>query len=75
MRTRNDRDGMLSRLGRCVSPDAIAGITGNSIILLTVEAALGPGGASVTLPAAWLALLNEDNKFKDEQVVFFGGSG
>jgi SnoaL-like domain len=43
----------------------------NSLILLTVQAALGPGGATVTLPAARLALLDDDNKIKDEQVVFF----
>lgn len=42
----------------------------NSLIMLTVQAALGPGGATVTLPAA-LALLDEDNKILDEQVVFF----
>jgi hypothetical protein len=43
----------------------------NSLILLTVRAAFGPGGEKVTLPAARLALLDEDNKIKDEQVVFF----
>jgi hypothetical protein len=43
----------------------------NSLIMLTVEATLGPGGSTVTLPAARLALLDEDDKIKDEQVVFF----
>jgi hypothetical protein len=43
----------------------------NSLIMLTVRAALGPDGATVTLPAARLALLDEDDKIKDEQVVFF----
>ena len=43
----------------------------NSLIMLTVRAALGPGGPRVTVPAARLALLDEDNKIKAEQVVFF----
>jgi hypothetical protein len=40
-------------------------------ILLTIQAALGPGCATVTLPAAWLALLDDDDKIKYEQVVSF----
>jgi hypothetical protein len=43
----------------------------NSLILLTVRAALGPGGEKVTLPAARLALFDENQKIKKEQVVFF----
>src|SRR5262249_18995405 len=43
----------------------------NSLIMLTVRAALGPGGPRVTVPAARLALLDEDNRIKAEQVVFF----
>ena len=43
----------------------------NSLILLTVRAAFGPGGPNVTIPAARLALLDENNKIKTEQVVFF----
>jgi SnoaL-like domain len=43
----------------------------NSLILLTVRAALGPDGPQVTIPAARLALLDENNKIKTEQVVFF----
>jgi hypothetical protein len=43
----------------------------NSLIVLTVKATLGPGGPIVTIPAARLALLDEDNKIKAEQVVFF----
>ena len=43
----------------------------NSLIMLTVRAALGPGGPSVTVPAARLALLDADNRIKAEQVVFF----
>jgi hypothetical protein len=43
----------------------------NSLILLTVRAAFGPGGQKVTLPAARLALFDENQKLKEEQVVFF----
>lgn len=43
----------------------------NSLILLTVRAALGPGGEKVTLPAARLALFDENQKLKEEQVIFF----
>jgi hypothetical protein len=50
---------------------AIVGDERNSLILLTVRAAFGPGGAKVTLPAARLALLDENNKIKAERVVFF----
>jgi hypothetical protein len=50
---------------------ATVGDERNSLILLTVQAALGPGAATVTPPAARLALLDDDNKIKDEQVVFF----
>ena len=43
----------------------------NSLILITVKAALGPGGTVITLPAARLALIDEQDKIKAEQVVFF----
>ena len=43
----------------------------NSLILLTVRAAFGPNGQKVTLPAARLALFDENQKLKKEQVVFF----
>jgi hypothetical protein len=43
----------------------------NSLILLTVRVAFGPDGAKVTLPAARLALFDENQKIKKEQVVFF----
>ncbi len=47
----------------------------NALIMVTVQAALGPGGAKVALPAARLYLLDEDEKIKAEQVVFFARSG
>jgi hypothetical protein len=43
----------------------------NSLILLTVRTALGPGGEKVTLSAARLALFDENQQLKKEQVVFF----
>jgi hypothetical protein len=43
----------------------------NSLIMLTVKATLGPDGPSVTVPAARLALLDEHDKIKAEQVIFF----
>jgi hypothetical protein len=43
----------------------------NSLILLTVRATFGPGGQRVTIPAARLALFDESQKLKREQVVFF----
>jgi hypothetical protein len=43
----------------------------NSLILLTVKAAFAPGAPKVTLPAARLAMLDENNKIRSEQVVFF----
>ena len=43
----------------------------NSLILLTVRAAFGPDGEKVTLPAARLALFDENQKLQQEQVIFF----
>jgi SnoaL-like domain len=43
----------------------------NSLILLTVRTALGPDGEKVTLPAARLALFDENQKLQQEQVIFF----
>jgi hypothetical protein len=43
----------------------------NSLILLTVRASFTPGAPKVTLPAARLAQLDDNNKIKEEQVVFF----
>ena len=42
----------------------------NSLILLVVKADF-PGIGKVTLPAARLAMWDENNKLKSEQVVFF----
>jgi hypothetical protein len=41
----------------------------NALLMLTVEADLGAGKA--TLPAARLYLLDENNKIKAEQVIFY----
>jgi hypothetical protein len=41
-----------------------------SLLLLTVRATLGPNGPTVILPAARLAVF-DDNKIKQEQVIFF----
>ena len=43
----------------------------NALLMVTVQAALGPGGAKVTLPAARLYLLDDNGKIQAEQVVFF----
>ena len=43
----------------------------NSLILLTVRTVLGPDGEKVTLPAARLALFDENQKLQQEQVIFF----
>jgi hypothetical protein len=43
----------------------------NSLILLTVRTALGPSGEKVTLPAARLALFDENQQLQQEQVIFF----
>ena len=42
----------------------------NALLLLTVEADFG--GSRMTLPAARLYRLDESNKIKSEQVVFYG---
>jgi len=48
---------------------AAVGDQRNALIMLTVEANFG--GGQVTLPGARLYLLDDDNKIKVEQVVFF----
>ena len=50
---------------------AAVGDDQNSLILLTVKAAFGPGAPKVTIPAARLAQFDENRKLKTEQVVFF----
>ena len=45
----------------------------NALLMLTVEADLGAGKA--TLPAARLYLLDENNKIKTEQVIFYAVPG
>jgi len=44
--------------------------TNPSVRLVTVKTA-GPPMGSVTLPAARLYLLDENNKIKSEQVIFY----
>ena len=43
----------------------------DSLILHTVSVTFAPGGPKVTLPGARLALFDENNQLKAEQVVFF----
>ena len=43
----------------------------NSLLLLTVRATFEPGGEKLTLPAARLALFDENQKLKKEQVAYF----
>jgi hypothetical protein len=43
----------------------------NALLLLTVQTAGGPFGAQMTLPAARLYLLDENDKIEVEQVIFY----
>jgi hypothetical protein len=43
----------------------------NSLILYTVSVTFAPGGPKVSLPGARLALFDEHDQLKAEQVVFF----
>jgi hypothetical protein len=43
----------------------------NALLLLTVQAALGPAVEKAALTAARLYLLDENDKIKVEQVIFF----
>ena len=43
----------------------------NALLLLTMQAAFDPSGAKVSLTAARLYLLEENDKIKAEQVIFF----
>jgi len=50
---------------------AAVGDSQNALVMVTVKAAMGPGGQQVTLPGARLYLLDDSGKIKAEQVVFF----
>ena len=43
----------------------------SALLMVTVKAAFGPGGAPVTVPAARLYQLDENRKIQSEQVIFF----
>jgi SnoaL-like domain len=43
----------------------------NALLTLTVKMAGGPFGAGATAPCARLYLLDENNKIKTEQVIFY----
>jgi hypothetical protein len=49
---------------------ATTGDDRNALVLVTVEADFG--GGKMILPAARLYLLDDDDKIKSEQVIFFG---
>lgn len=71
----NYMDG-LKKFAQAVVPGSLRVIASvgderNALLMLTVTAALGPGRAKVTLPAARIYLLDQDAKIKVEQVVFF----
>jgi hypothetical protein len=51
--------------------NATLGDRHNALLMVTVTAALGPGGAAVTLPGARLYRLDEGDKISAERVVFF----
>ena len=59
----------MTRCARSAGVIASVGDEQNALLMLTVEANLGAG--PVTLPAARLYLLDEDEKFKAEQIIFF----
>jgi hypothetical protein len=43
----------------------------NALLLVTVQATFGPGEAEATLVGGRLYLLDDDDKIKEEQVIFF----
>ena len=68
-------DGLV-KFAQPIEPDsahviASIGDKRNSLILLTVRGAFGPDETKVTLPAARLALWDENEKMTQERVVFF----
>ena len=46
----------------------------HALLLVNVQAEFGPDAPEVTLPGARLYLLDDDDKIKAEQVVFFASS-
>jgi SnoaL-like domain len=50
---------------------ATVGDERNALLLLTVQTAGGPFGPQMTLPAARMYLLDEHDKIKAEQVIFY----
>lgn len=64
----------LTMFAQAVTPGSLriiasVGDKRNALLLTTVEADLGAGKA--TLPGARLYLLDDDNKIKSEQVIFY----
>jgi hypothetical protein len=51
--------------------NATVGDECNALLMVTVQAGFGPGGAPVSLPGARLYLFDDEGKIKVEQVVFF----
>ena len=67
----------LTQFARGVAPGsarviASVGDERNALLMLTVEADLGAGKA--TLPAARLYLLDDDGKIRSEQVIFYAAA-
>ncbi|MBO0888697.1 SRPBCC domain-containing protein [Candidatus Bathyarchaeota archaeon] len=68
-------DGLI-KFAQAVEPGSarIIGSVGdehNALIMLSVKAALGPGGAKLDVPAARLYFLDDNGKIKTEQVIFY----
>jgi hypothetical protein len=54
---------------------AATGDAHNALILVTVRASFGPGAPKMTLPAARLYLIDDENKIKAEHVIFYAAEG
>ncbi len=68
----------LTQFAQAVVPGSLrilasAGDDHNALLMLTVEADFGAGKA--TLPGARLYLLDDNNKIKTEQVIFYTAQG
>jgi hypothetical protein len=66
----------LTQFARAVVPGSLrilasVGDERNALLMLTVEVDLGHGAGKATLPGARLYLLDEHNKIKTEQVIFY----